>query len=249
MVARSHEGAIVDATVSFKGPENQGPRTLGEDGEGLFVLEPGEWMVLAVAESFGIERREITIEPDQESLVVIEVTLSPAVVATTIEEVVILQSVEFDFDKATVKEDSMALLQEVSNNLIAFEELKQVEVQGHTDSKGSNSYNKRLAQQRVDAVMAILIEQGVPADRLVAVGYGEGCPIAENRSEEGRAANRRVQFMVTDPAPEGGIPCHDGVPARRADPTTVKRTVMQAPDDQAPAPEEEAAEPANEDSP
>jgi outer membrane protein OmpA-like peptidoglycan-associated protein len=237
VVTRSDEGAILDAEVTFKGPNSFGPVALGGDGQGLFVLEPGDWMVLAAADIFGIERREVTIRPDEDTLVVIEVILSPAVVATTKEEVVILQSVEFDFDKATVKADSMDLLTEVANNLIAFEEINQVEVQGHTDSKGSNSYNRRLAQKRVDAVMAILIEQGVEAERLIAVGYGEQCAIAENSTDEGRATNRRVQFMVTDPLPEGGIPCHEGVPARRADPTTVKRTVMEGSKEAAPAPE------------
>jgi outer membrane protein OmpA-like peptidoglycan-associated protein len=227
VVTKSNLGAIVDSDVSFRGAKPIPASPLGPDGEALFVLDPGAWTLLVSAESFGIERRKVEILPDQQALVVIEVTLSPAVVATTKEEVVILQAVEFDFDKAVVKADSLPLLREVANNLLAYEEVKQVEVQGHTDSKGSDSYNKKLAQARVDAVVAILVENGVQKERLSAVGYGEACPIADNTSESGRASNRRVQFIVADPAPAGGIPCHKGIPARRADPTTVRRTVTE----------------------
>ena len=72
--------------------------------------------------------------------------------------------------------------------------------------------------------MAYLVAQGVKASRLSAVGYGEDCPLAENNTAEGKATNRRVQFIVLDPAPSGGVPCHDGRPARAADPTTVEVT-------------------------
>ena len=119
------------------------------------------------------------------------------------------------------------MLTEVANNLLRYTEIAKVEVQGHTDNVGKDAYNSDLSQRRVDAVMARLIELGVPAERLTAVGYGEGCPIATNATDEGRADNRRVQFIVLDPRPEGGIPCHDGQSARRATPTTIQRTTTE----------------------
>jgi outer membrane protein OmpA-like peptidoglycan-associated protein len=224
VVTRSEEGAIVDSVVVFRGPEKRSPEELGEDGEEIFVLSPGDWTLLISAETFGTERREVPIEPNSRSLVVIEVTLKPAIVEVTTEEVVILDQVHFEFDKAVIQEQSVALLTEVANNLLSHPEIKAVQVQGHTDSKGSNRYNQSLSQRRVDAVMAFMIEQGVEAERMAAVGYGEACPIDTNRTDEGRANNRRVQFIITDPVPSSGIPCQDGAPARRAEAITIQRT-------------------------
>ena len=56
------------------------------------------------------------------------------------------------------------------------------------------------------------------------MGYGEGCPIDTNKTDEGRANNRRVQFIITDPVPASGVPCQDGNPARRAEAITIERT-------------------------
>ncbi|TNE86348.1 MAG: OmpA family protein [Deltaproteobacteria bacterium] len=225
VITRSNEGNIVDATVSFLGPEHLEPEPLGEDGEEIFVLSPGDWTLLISAESFGTERKALTIEANQLSLVVVEVVLSPAVVQMTTEEVVILEQVQFDVDEATIKPESERLLTEVANNLLVNPEITRVEVQGHTDSQGKNSYNLDLSQRRVDAVLEFLKAAGVPDARIVSVGYGESCPLADNRTQEGRALNRRVQFIILEPAPEGGVPCHDGNPARRAESVTIERTI------------------------
>ena len=71
-----------------------------------------------------------------------------------------------------------------------------VELAGHTDSKGSDAYNKKLSQSRADSVKAYLVSQGVPATRLVAKGYGEVAPVASNDTDDGRAQTRRVEFRV-----------------------------------------------------
>jgi outer membrane protein OmpA-like peptidoglycan-associated protein len=69
-----------------------------------------------------------------------------------------------------------------------------IEVAGHTDSKGSDAYNMKLSQQRAEAVRNFLISRGVAADRLTAKGYGESQPVADNATEEGRFQNRRVEL-------------------------------------------------------
>ena len=70
-----------------------------------------------------------------------------------------------------------------------------VEVAGHTDNAGSPEANQRLSQERAQAVMAALVGRGIKADRLTAKGYGQTTPIADNRTEEGRAKNRRVELV------------------------------------------------------
>lgn len=229
VVARSETGPIGGAVVAFRGGEELPEQDLGDDGDAFFTLPPGKWTLLVSAAAFGIERRLVEILPEQRSLALIQVQLFPATVKTTREEVVILEAVQFDFGKATIRPESEKLLTQVANNLLQYTEVKQVEIQGHTDDKGSDTYNKDLSQRRVEAVVQALTALGVAPERLAPVGYGEVCPIATNKTDGGRADNRRVQFIVRDPMPQDGIPCRDGKPARRASPTTVNRVVEEAP--------------------
>jgi outer membrane protein OmpA-like peptidoglycan-associated protein len=70
-------------------------------------------------------------------------------------------------------------------------------LEGHTDSKGTDAYNMKLSQRRVDAIKNYLVEKfGISEDRLKAVGYGESQPIATNDTDEGRQLNRRVQAVM-----------------------------------------------------
>ena len=224
VVARSERGGIADASVAFRGAAERPDEPLGSDGDYVFVLPPGAWTLLVSAPSFGIEARTLDIQPDQRSLVVIEVQLEPPVVQTTKDEVIILEAVQFDTAKATIREESLPLLREVANNLLRYTEIQKLEVQGHTDSRGGDAFNMDLSQRRTDSVVQALAAYGVSVDRLVGMGYGEICPVATNASDAGRAENRRVQFMVLQPAPSAGVPCHDGNPARRPAPTAVTPT-------------------------
>jgi OOP family OmpA-OmpF porin len=72
-----------------------------------------------------------------------------------------------------------------------------VEVGGHTDRQGDSASNMKLSQDRADAVVDALILRGIPADRIVAAGYGDTKPVADNDTEDGRAANRRVTLAFT----------------------------------------------------
>lgn len=71
-----------------------------------------------------------------------------------------------------------------------------IRIEGHTDSTGSANLNQSLSQRRADAVRQALVEEGVPASRMEAVGFGQDRPVADNRSEEGRSRNRRVEVVV-----------------------------------------------------
>jgi OOP family OmpA-OmpF porin len=79
--------------------------------------------------------------------------------------------------------------------LASHAELK-IEVEGHTDSRGDDGYNKQLSQRRAEAVVAYLVKQGIDKARLTGRGFGEDRPIADNATEDGRAQNRRVVFAI-----------------------------------------------------
>lgn len=105
----------------------------------------------------------------------------------------VLEGVNFDFDKATLRQEDIGSL---DNNVATLKTWGDVdiEVAGHTDSMGSDAYNMKLSQQRAEAVRNFLISRGVAADRLTAKGYGESQPVADNATEEGRYKNRRVEL-------------------------------------------------------
>jgi OmpA-OmpF porin, OOP family len=117
-------------------------------------------------------------------------------VVVTEQKIELKQTVYFDTNRATIKPVSFALLNDVGHALADNPKLV-VEVGGHTDSQGDDAFNLKLSQRRAEAVRAYLIKRGIAADRMVAKGYGEGVPIADNRTSAGRAQNRRVEFVIT----------------------------------------------------
>ena len=122
-----------------------------------------------------------------------DIFLEPIEVGTT----VVLKNIYFDFDKTTLKPESFIELDKVVKFLNDNPTL-QIEISGHTDSKGSDSYNKDLSQGRAESVVSYLTEHGIDGFRMVPKGYGEEKPVATNDTDEGRAENRRVEFTVLD---------------------------------------------------
>jgi OmpA-OmpF porin, OOP family len=117
--------------------------------------------------------------------------LDPAEVGSTI----LLNNIFFDNNQATLKDESNAELNRLSDFLLSNSGVR-IEVAGHTDNVGSDDYNMKLSQQRTEAVVDYLIRKGVGKDRLSAKGYGETKPVEKNDTEENRAKNRRVEFSI-----------------------------------------------------
>lgn len=105
------------------------------------------------------------------------------------------QDVLFATDSAAVRPDLQRDLYTLAGSLNRYPDTT-VDVVGHTDSNGEASYNQRLSQSRANAVADILIGAGVPRGRVVAYGRGEDQPVATNLTPEGRAQNRRVEFII-----------------------------------------------------
>ena len=106
-----------------------------------------------------------------------------------------LANVFFEHNKATLKTESYNEL----NRLIKFinknKNLK-IEISGHTDNTGTTAYNKKLSQKRAEAVKHYLVSRGCRSANLIAIGYGEAKPVADNNTDKGKAKNRRVEFKV-----------------------------------------------------
>ena len=112
-------------------------------------------------------------------------------------KVIVLQNIFFDFDKSVLLPQSYVELHNLTILLQEHPNMK-IELSGHTDNKGKDKYNEQLSTNRAKAVYDYLISQGIEKKRLKYKGYGAKHPIAENKTDEGRAKNRRVEFIIKD---------------------------------------------------
>ena len=106
-----------------------------------------------------------------------------------------LKNIFYDFDKSTLKTASYNEL----DNLILFLKTNptvKIRLCGHTDSKGNAEYNKKLSDTRAKTAYDYLVKKGINASRLEYKGYGAEQPIADNKTDEGRALNRRTEFLI-----------------------------------------------------
>jgi OmpA-OmpF porin, OOP family len=155
-----------------------------------FVKEQGEyWVTLAASEAYKdyamviVERQAMTQEVSVNELV-----------DKLNKDGFLTLYVNFDTNKSTIKPDSAKTLDEAASVLQAAPALS-VTVAGHTDNVGTPEANQKLSEERAKAVMSALVERGIPAKRLDAKGHGQTMPVADNRTEEGRAKNRRVELV------------------------------------------------------
>jgi outer membrane protein OmpA-like peptidoglycan-associated protein len=176
-----------DACPDLPGPRNADPKLNGcPDRDGDKIIDPED----ACPDIPGPPNAD----PKKNGCPLVHVTET---------EVFILEQVEFDIDRATIKKVSDGLLDNVAAVLKEHVELTKIEVQGHTDNTGNRGHNKTLSGQRADAVLKALVKRGIAARRLTSQGYGQDKPIADNGTAEGRQKNRRVQFVILQQKAKG----------------------------------------------
>lgn len=107
---------------------------------------------------------------------------------------IVTNGIKFDSGKATLKPESMGVINQIAKMMQQYPDIN-LSVQGHTDSDGDGAMNKQLSEQRANTVMEKMIEMGISSDRLGTMGFGEDVPITDNTTPEGKANNRRVEFV------------------------------------------------------
>ena len=162
---------------------------------------------VASPDAAGQVRRDLSIVlPGFELATEIEVDLPgairslPLIDAACIAEmnrVIQAQPITFETGSAVIDADSQAVVDLLASTYGRCDGIA-LEISGHTDSQGSETFNQQLSQSRAEAVLDALLERAVPLDRLRATGYGESRPKTSNETEEGRAANRRIEFSVVE---------------------------------------------------
>jgi OmpA-OmpF porin, OOP family len=111
------------------------------------------------------------------------------------EKVTFAADVLFDFDKAVIKPEGKSKLDDISNKVRGIN-LEVVIAIGHADSIGSDAYNQRLSVRRSESVKAYMVSKGIEPNRVYTEGKGEKQPVADNKTRDGRAKNRRVEIEV-----------------------------------------------------
>ncbi len=172
------------------------PRTASADGSIEEQVGAGTFDITVRAG--GYQPFESTVQVARAETRELTIVLQPTQVEVTKEKIVILDKVYFETDKAIIKAESYALLNEVGFIINDNPDIGRVEVAGHTDSQGSDEYNLKLSQARAESVMEYLTARGIDPARLIATGYGETQPISTNRIPSGREKNRRVEFNLID---------------------------------------------------
>ncbi len=163
------------------------------------------WLITALAACLGSGCSLVTVEQDPFPPLQIRAERSappPPRVVLTESSIKINEKVQFAFGKADIDPVSFGLLDEVAKILVDNEQIELLQVEGHTDNVGSMSVNKKLSDARARAVMKYLVDKGVNKKRLVAKGFGPDRPIADNATQEGQDANRRVEFNIVKQGPK-----------------------------------------------
>lgn len=163
-------------------------------GVGTFeqeIKKLGWYMLTASAEGYLNTADSVEVISEEMTPVIKDLILQPIEVGLTVR----LKNIYFDFDKTTLKKESFVELNKVVDFLKQNPSVE-IQIEGHTDSKGSDDYNLNLSQGRSQSVVDYIISQGIDGARLRAQGYGESKPIDTNDTDAGRANNRRVEFTV-----------------------------------------------------
>lgn len=138
-------------------------------------------------------------------------------------ESIVLRGVNFATDQSNLDANARTLLDDVVTDLKDFSDVE-VEISGHTDSRGDASYNQKLSERRANSVRDYLADNGIADNRLSTVGYGLTRPIGDNETTEGQAENRRVELRIT-----GGSAVRGATASRSSSPTTPVETEASAP--------------------
>ncbi len=180
-------GDPVIAKISF--PKTDIPEITVDPTTGIYRIEldPGTYTMAAVADGYINWAQPVVIENSKTLVMNIEMLKKGGKIE--------LRGIYFDSGKATIKPESYPILDGAVKMLKENPKVK-IEIQGHTDSVGSASSNLYLSQSRAEAVRNYLIAHGIEAWRIIAKGYGETMPIADNTTKAGRARNRRIEFLI-----------------------------------------------------
>jgi OmpA-OmpF porin, OOP family len=154
------------------------------------ALVPVDATYLIKYKNFTVDKAytKMQLPADPNSIYEVEIRIEPA-------KEFVLENVYFDSGKSGLKPASHKALNDLAE-VLKLKKKMVIEIQGHTDNVGGEENNLALSQARADAVRSYLIGKGITGDRVISKGYGQGMPVADNATDEGRSKNRRTNVKV-----------------------------------------------------
>jgi outer membrane protein OmpA-like peptidoglycan-associated protein len=187
----------VSASVSYEIHQLPVGEVVSDINDGFYevnITGDGTYQILTTAEGYMNAIDQLLVpEVTSDTIIQKDIYLDKIEIGTTVR----LNNIFFDFDKTTLRNESITELNMVVDFLKSNPTVK-VEISGHTDSKGSNEYNINLSDGRASSVRAYLLENWIAPERVSSRGYGEERPVDTNETDEGRQINRRVEFTILE---------------------------------------------------
>jgi len=187
----------VSADVKYEIHQLTAGEAVSDVHDGFYEVQitgEGNYQILTSAEGYLNSTDELDIPwVEADTIIQKDLYLDKIKVGTTVR----LNNIFFDFDKTTLRPESITELQMVLEFLKNNPTVK-IEIAGHTDSKGSDAYNLNLSDGRAAAVRTYLTENWIDTGRVISNGYGENKPVDTNETDEGRQRNRRVEFTILE---------------------------------------------------
>ncbi len=187
--ALNHEALKATVTVSAQTDDKQLFSKDTDETAGVVYndLKPGKYNISVTFEGYIYHQQSF----DHIRTDTLNIALQPVIKDTR----VILHNLFFEFNSAVIKPESQPVIEDLYRFLLDNPEVR-IQIAGHTDNIGSDEYNKRLSENRAKAVHDALVKKGIEPERLSWVGKGAADPLESNNTEEGRAVNRRVEFII-----------------------------------------------------
>jgi outer membrane protein OmpA-like peptidoglycan-associated protein len=114
------------------------------------------------------------------------------------DKIELAETIEFETDSDVIKDHSTDILDQITAILKEHTEVTKVELQGYTDSQGNKAHNQKLSKARAESTKKYLVDHGIDAKRMTTKGFGQDNPVGDNKTEEGRHQNRRVDFKIVE---------------------------------------------------
>lgn len=201
----------VEAVIEVQDEEGQPAEHSTEEGNFDVQLVPGRYQVVVRAEGYLQQGAPVLIEPLGKTIrnFILKPLPKKRISLLKKDKIEISTRIPFEYNKARLLRAAEFILDDVVDLILTNPQIKQIRIEGHTDDTGREDYNQKLSEARAQAVMEYLVAKGIAEDRLDAQGYGFTRPLAANDTEEGRAKNRRVEFVIVDQG-DGDAPPADG---------------------------------------
>jgi len=182
----------VSALVQIKKRDKTGKvvysKKVNVKGRGQVLVPDTDNVEIITASTGYLPKKVIVNRNDQKKDIILDRILQ--------DKPIVVDNINFEFDSAYLKKNSLDLLDRMVRVLKGNSALK-LEVRGHTDSMGDSKYNRKLSERRADAVIEYMVKNGVSPERLESTGFGETKPVASNDTKKGREKNRRTEFFFS----------------------------------------------------